>query len=461
MIELVAEPWLECTRRGAPQGGLGKIRNRNRNRTSTARTNATALFFLFPWFARLFLARASDASGTESFAVRSHKFMLSVRVGAHELSPKEKKTVDPINGDGNGKMTTGKRVQKFFLDATGCDTPAGAAMFTFDLLLLLVICYVQGFIFARNNQIWQIDRGAKVKCDAAFQNLVRVTNKVWTFRNSEKALYDATAFFTNRESFRLYAQGNHYNGSIIHSWQWVPEVLTAEDRTPLELEGQAFTRDSPLAVKLRDGNLFKDHLYRFHEIVNNQARTISSPLEAPWYPVHYVEPLAGSEPLLGYNLGSEASWLATIKAVKASSQPIASERLLVVDKPPQYGFRVTEPVVDSYTDPLKSTFRGALIGTFRLQEMMNEAMTGYALRNVFVILYDLTGEGTVKQEEYLAHYVQGETDDDGYFAKYVDATVAEARVRSGLSLHWSYQVSVADRVRHMLSWDLPAPSLDP
>ena len=28
MIELVAEPWLECTRRGAPQGGLGKIRNR-------------------------------------------------------------------------------------------------------------------------------------------------------------------------------------------------------------------------------------------------------------------------------------------------------------------------------------------------------------------------------------------------------------------------------------------------
>ena len=35
--ELVAEPRLECTRRGAPQGGLGKIRNRkirNRNRVS-------------------------------------------------------------------------------------------------------------------------------------------------------------------------------------------------------------------------------------------------------------------------------------------------------------------------------------------------------------------------------------------------------------------------------------------
>ena len=34
MIELVAEPWLECTRRGAPQGGLGKIRNRNRYDTT-------------------------------------------------------------------------------------------------------------------------------------------------------------------------------------------------------------------------------------------------------------------------------------------------------------------------------------------------------------------------------------------------------------------------------------------
>ena len=31
VTKMSCEPWLECTRRGAPQGGLGKIRNRNRN----------------------------------------------------------------------------------------------------------------------------------------------------------------------------------------------------------------------------------------------------------------------------------------------------------------------------------------------------------------------------------------------------------------------------------------------
>ena len=67
-LDLVAEPWLECTRRGAPQGGLGKIRNRNRNPTRTQEQERSSFFnFMSDGDVRKCAARAAALVSSGDF----------------------------------------------------------------------------------------------------------------------------------------------------------------------------------------------------------------------------------------------------------------------------------------------------------------------------------------------------------------------------------------------------------
>ena len=154
---------------------------------------------------------------------------------------KRQKTVAEIGG----VKYHGGRCAKYVVDATGCDSAAGIAMFTIDLLLLIVICSIQGFVVARDAETEQIERGAKIKCDGAFQNLVRMKEKTSLLTQSKVAFFAANDFQVTRTQFRVFADGEHFSGAVLQAIEWIPEVLTDEYRTELERLRVVLERLSP------------------------------------------------------------------------------------------------------------------------------------------------------------------------------------------------------------------------
>ena len=61
-------------------------------------------------------------------------------------------------------------------------------MFIVDVLFLVVICAIHGYVVARDNQMLQIERGAKIKCDGAFQNFVRMKERTRLLTESKVAI---------------------------------------------------------------------------------------------------------------------------------------------------------------------------------------------------------------------------------------------------------------------------------
>ena len=144
--------------------------------------------------------------------------------------------IDAASEPASDKPKAG-RIRQFAVDLTGCDSPAGVTMFIFDIIFLLVICFIQGFVVARDNELMQINRGAKIKCDGAFQNFVRMKAKMRLLTSSEVAFYEASDFYTTREQFRIFANGRHFNDTVLQAIEWIPEVLHESYRTTLEQEG--------------------------------------------------------------------------------------------------------------------------------------------------------------------------------------------------------------------------------
>ena len=326
------------------------------------------------------------------------------------------------------------RVAQCLIDLTGCDSAAGVTMFVVDVLFLIVVCAIQGFVVARDNQMLQIDRGAKIKCDGAFQNVVRMKERTKLLTQSQVAFYAASDFFATRSQFRTFANGRHFNDSVLQAIEWIPEVLHESNRTTLEAEGAAY--GSRPSVQAR----YPGWSYTFHQSVAGVRHSATPANSGPYYPVHYIEPLEGNEAALGFNLASSAARLAAINQAKATGQPVASSRIsLVQSVTPQFGYLYFEPMAST------NAFEGLILAVFKCDEMLAEAVAGYDLRGVYTLLFDVS-DGA---ESYLAHFIEGEPA-SARFEQFQDASVAAALQSTGADLHWTYEMDNGGRSWRML-----------
>ena len=286
-------------------------------------------------------------------------------------------------------------------------SPKGqVVLFLFTLAIVLGAAFLQGYTVAGGREDEMIVAVGKSRCDGAVESIKFAIQETRFLTQSTAAFFTARNFDVTRAEFRAIYGGKHFEDvPVLQAIEWIPSVETEIERDQLEREGQQFTNGelpSALNPTGQTGThpLGTDHDYHgwdysFHQTINDARHTDSPKNSAPYYPVHYVEPLAGNEAALGFNLASSKARLDAITEAITSEAPVASSRITLVQSVvPQYGFLYFEPMAD-----------GLILAVFKADKLLTEILKYYALPNMKIGLFDVTSQ----QEDYLAHYFQGES----------------------------------------------------
>ena len=132
--------------------------------------------------------------------------------------------------------------------------------------------------------------------------------------------------------------------------------------------------------------------FSFTEAQAGGAPVVAGPQDE-YFPVFYVEPFAGNERALGYNLAWSPTRLAALQQARDSGQVAATERVpLVQEKANQYGFLVFAPV---YSQPLpddlpgrRQALKGFALGVFRIGDFISSDKKSDMSPQVVVHVFD-------------------------------------------------------------------------
>jgi PAS domain S-box-containing protein len=241
------------------------------------------------------------------------------------------------------------------------------------------------------------------------------------------ALY-ASSEKVERDEFATFARGILQLHPQIQALSWIPRVPAsqlAHMENTARMEGLPEFRVRELAV---DGAL-----------VPVQPRD-------EYFPVWIIEPVAGNEKALGYDLASETIRLQALQAARASGQPSVTESLrLVQETAGQRAFLVAAPV---YREARRSADGGELQGfitaVVRINHLVGVALQGLEVHHLDITLRDLDATGT----QTTLYHRGGQ-----HGTASTDTALRLQRVLPFANRHWQITVAPdADYVRLYGSW---------
>ncbi|ADC62307.1 multi-sensor hybrid histidine kinase [Allochromatium vinosum DSM 180] len=161
----------------------------------------------------------------------------------------------------------------------------------------------------------------------------------------------------------------------IQALEWVAWV-SATERTTFEARQRAAGHADFIIRELSDAGL-------------RPAGT-----RAEYFPVAQIEPLAGNEPVLGFDVGSSPERLAVLERAWARGQPVASRPLTLLQEPDrQKGIVIFVPAsrpatFAGSTPDARAPIRGFATGVMRLGTLVDTVMSKLALDDIEVTLLD-------------------------------------------------------------------------
>ena len=127
-----------------------------------------------------------------------------------------------------------------------------------------------------------------------------------------------------------------------------------------------------------------------------------------YFPVYFVEPMAGNELALGFDLASNAVRLEALRQSRDSGAMVASSSItLVQEKSNQKGFLTFLPVYSGRPltiDKRRENLRGFVLGVFRIGDIFDSALRDLGTAGVHIDLHDETVE---RKHEILHSFVPG------------------------------------------------------
>ena len=157
----------------------------------------------------------------------------------------------------------------------------------------------------------------------------------------------------NRQRFRGYGSSLIWDGSV-QAWEWIP-VVSAANRAQFEAEAR---REGIADFALYE----KDSL----------GRHVPAASRDLYYPALYVEPLAGNEKALGYDLGSEKVRRRTLEEASRTGLATATDPItLVQEAGTQKGALLCHPI---FTESVPRQLRGFAVATLRWGSKLDEVM---------------------------------------------------------------------------------------
>jgi PAS domain S-box-containing protein len=156
------------------------------------------------------------------------------------------------------------------------------------------------------------------------------------------------------QEFRRYASGLSTTGAV-QAWIWAPAVAAgAEAGVEREVHGPGMP---DLAIWRKD------------------AQGDGAPAAALdfCYPVGDIEPIAGNERALGYDLGAEPTARAALDSARNTGLPTATNAItLVQDVGTQEGMLVCRPV---FAGAAREQLRGFVVAVVRLESMLKQSLS--------------------------------------------------------------------------------------
>jgi PAS domain S-box-containing protein len=181
----------------------------------------------------------------------------------------------------------------------------------------------------------------------------------------------------NRDMFHQYAgRIAHFHG--IQALEWIPRVTAAQ-------------REEYEAAARRDG--LQD--FRIFE-TDAGGRPIAAGQRAEYFPVCFLEPLAGNETAAGYDLASEPVRRAVLERARDTGIPSVTERItLVQGTDGGFGFIIFAPVYErgrpaDTVEQRRAQFRGFVAGVFRAGDVVAAALRPVIPRGLPLQLLDLS-----------------------------------------------------------------------
>jgi PAS domain S-box-containing protein len=193
-----------------------------------------------------------------------------------------------------------------------------------------------------------------------------------------QSFYNASTFVT-RKAFATFVAPILKTRPGIKAFEWIPRVAYPE-RARFEAEA-------------RGGGLQDYQIYQ----LDSKGNKVNAWPRQYYYPVYYVEPLAGNEPAVGFDLGSNTARLAALEQAADTGQPVATERLkLVQETGTQAGFLIFIPVYRkemplTTIEQRRLALQGFVLGVLRAGDAIEAAVRPSLEKGLLTELFDLYG----------------------------------------------------------------------
>lgn len=238
-----------------------------------------------------------------------------------------------------------------------------------------------------------------------------------------RALYAASEF-VDRSEFQTFAGSVLAGHRGIQALEWIPRVSN-EARPGFE------------AVARTEG--FPD--FKFREL-GAEGKLVEAARRDAYFPVYFVEPLAGNEPAVGFDIYSDPARRAALEKARDTGAAVATRRIrLVQETEEQFGFLVFLPIYRNEmphgtVEDRRENLLGFALGVFRIGGLVDETLLDLGKFSLEMYLFD---EAAETGERFLYHQV--------YPAPHGRQTaappLAEMAIRA--DFHWTRSLNVADR----------------
>ncbi len=246
-------------------------------------------------------------------------------------------------------------------------------------IFLSAIGFKEVYSRDQDKRLANFNISSAVRIDAIEQSILHTISSVEII----KSLFESQQNIS-RSQFKSFITPILEREPSIQALEWVPKVSN--------FQRPSFERNAQ-----RDGLLG----FQFTELSENNQMVQAKEREE-YYPVYYVEPAAGNEDALGYDLGSDPSRLATLNNARISGALATSEPITLAHNG-EAAVLVFNPIY-SYPDSPENdglqerALTGYASGVIQIDEMIKNAFSGHSNlikpAGIDLHIYDITNTDT-------------------------------------------------------------------
>ena len=241
-------------------------------------------------------------------------------------------------------------------------------------LIVAAAAVVMLFLYARRQEARQLELELGQRALSLAHSFEKHTDRSLDDLMSIEGMF-ASSLGVSRREFGRFASRILDRNPTFQALSWNPRV-PHEQRAAYEAEARA------------DG--FAE--YRFTEAMPTGLQTATA--RAEYVVVHYIEPYAGNEPALGFDIASNASRRDAIERARDSGRPATTPGIrLVQETGEQTGVLILMPVYAGGASPdsvaeRRLALRGYATGVLRVGDALRAALAGLPLEGFVATLWD-------------------------------------------------------------------------